>query len=91
LTATHQRMVRIDDLSGLQRGDTIEARTYETVHYRGEIELIAPRLGVLWLRHGSWRHRKLLDPADYELWKLCAPGPAAPHKSPLTLTAHGAA
>lgn len=69
--------VRIADLSELRSGDTIEARHLGTVKFAGEVELVAAHLGILWLRHGSWHHRKLLDSAEYELWKLRAPRPLA--------------
>jgi hypothetical protein len=78
LPATHQRTVRVADLNELCRGDTIEARTYDTLHYRGEIEVVVPHLGILWIRHGTWRERKLLDPTEYELWKLSTPAAPRP-------------
>jgi hypothetical protein len=61
--------VRIMDVSNLNPGDTVEARSLGAVLFAGEIELVAPHLGVLWIRQGSWQDRKLLDPTEYELWK----------------------
>lgn len=60
----------------LHGGDVIEARHWlqgiyrGTVAYCGTVESIAPHLGVLWLRQGPLRERKLVDTIEYELWKL---------------------
>lgn len=69
MPSTPQDAVLVKDLSHLKRGDTIEARRFDTVLFTGEVELVSPRLGVLWIRHGSWQNRKLLDSTEYHFWK----------------------
>ncbi|MEX3510784.1 hypothetical protein VVR84_14700 [Kocuria carniphila] len=65
-----EHATRIHDLARLHPGDTLEARRYGTVRYRGVVEEVAPHLDILWLRHGSWRERTILEAAEYELWKV---------------------
>lgn len=70
MPAAQEHPIHIQDLSALRRGDTVEARHYDTVHYRGEIDAVVPHLGVLWLRHGPWQDRTLLEVTEYALWKV---------------------
>ncbi|WJZ66361.1 hypothetical protein [Kocuria rosea] len=65
-----EHTTRIQDLARLHRGDTLEARRYGTVRYRGVVDDVVPHLDVLWLRHGPWQERTLLEAAEYELWKV---------------------
>lgn len=67
---TQEPMIRIQDLGTLRRGDTVEARHYGTVRYRGQIDAVVPHLGVLWLHHGPWKERTLLDATEYDIWKV---------------------
>ena len=63
-------MVRTKDLIGFHRGDLVEARHRWRDSYRGTIETLIPHQGILWLRHGPFSERKLIDSAEYEIWKL---------------------
>lgn len=67
---TQEHMIRVQDLTTLRRGDTVEARRYDTVRYRGEIDAVVPHLRVLWLHHGPWKDRTLLEATEYDLWKM---------------------
>lgn len=49
-----EHTTRIQDLTLLHRGDTLEARHHGTVRYRGVIDEVVPHLDILWLRHGPW-------------------------------------
>ena len=60
---------RITDLRTLLPGDDVEARTGGTVLYRGTVETASAHLGILWIRYGPERTRKLLDRTEYDLWK----------------------
>lgn len=69
-----EHVTRIHDLARLRQGDTVEARRYSEVRYRGVIDTVVPRLDVLWLRHGAWQQdRTLLEAAEYDFWKVTNP------------------
>jgi hypothetical protein len=75
MTIPRQQMTRLHDLTRLRHGDPVEARRYDTVHHRGRIDGLVPHLGILWLRHGPWQERVLLEATAYDPWR---PAPATP-------------
>lgn len=40
------------------------------MRYRGVADDVVPHRDVVWLRHGPWQERTLLEAAEYELWKV---------------------
>ena len=62
-------MVSAQNLSTLRRGETIEARHPWSGHYRGKIESLVPHKGILWIQHGPFNERKLIDSTEYQIWR----------------------
>ncbi|MEX5258338.1 hypothetical protein [Kocuria arenosa] len=64
MTTTGHRTTRLGDLAQLRSGDTVEARRYDTVLYRGQVDGLVAKLGILWLRHGPWQERVLPETTE---------------------------
>lgn len=58
---------RLDDVSGLRRGDQIEATGPDRVRYRGRVEETAPEMGVIWITDEPLGNRSMLDTIDYSI------------------------
>jgi hypothetical protein len=58
---------RLEDVSGLSRGDPIEATGPDKVRYRGRVEETAPEMGVIWIRDELLGNRIMLDTIDYSI------------------------
>lgn len=59
----------VQDLTQLNRGDEIEARQHDVVHYRGMVIDTAPGLGVVWISEDLLGSRKLLHLDEYSIWR----------------------
>ncbi|MBG6184137.1 hypothetical protein IWX65_002108 [Arthrobacter sp. CAN_A214] len=70
MSLTISTSTRIDDLRALRRGDTVEARRKDEVHYRGRVEETAPGLGVVWIRDSTAGHRAILHLDEYSIWRV---------------------
>ncbi|AUI53759.1 hypothetical protein [Arthrobacter crystallopoietes] len=62
---------RLEDVSGLRRGDRIEAVGPDRVRYNGRVEEIAPEVGALWIMEEPLGTRKMLDTIDYSVRIVC--------------------
>ncbi|MFI7495099.1 hypothetical protein ACH9D2_10320 [Kocuria sp. M4R2S49] len=69
--------VRIHDLSDLRAGDVVEIRHWDTVHQRGVVDVVSPRLGVLWILDGPLRDRTLVHACEHALWRMPHPARSA--------------
>lgn len=67
-----EALVRLNKLSTLHREKTVEARHQWSGYYRGRVESVVPRLNILWLQHGPFNERKLIDLTEYEIWGSAA-------------------
>ena len=63
---------RIDDLTRLRKGHWIQAWLGRELRYVGVVDLLAPDLGMVWIREGNLGERKLLDASEYTLY-WCTP------------------
>jgi hypothetical protein len=70
LFPTQLSAVRILDLSKLERGDAIEVHHFDTVALRGQVDAVAPHLGILWIQQNACHGRKLVTLTEHEVWKL---------------------
>lgn len=61
---------RIHDLSDLRAGDVVEVRRWDTVRHHGVVDVVCPRLGVLWVLDGSLRDRTLVHASEYTIWRM---------------------
>jgi hypothetical protein len=68
MTETTKSETEILDLSGLRRGDNVEVRRNGITHYFGQVDSVAPDLGVLWINEGVAGYRKMLETVDYTVW-----------------------
>lgn len=58
-------------VTGLRTGDVVQAHQPGTLLvYQDRVELVAPHRGVLWIRHGVFNERKLIDANEYRIVKL---------------------
>lgn len=55
------------DLHMLRQGDRIQVSEPGASHYSGVVDLIAPSLGIIWLRQDGLGERKLILCPDYLL------------------------
>ena len=62
--------VQIRAVSDLRVGDVVEIRTWDTVHCRGEVDAVCPRLGVLWVLDGRLRDRMMVEASGHTVWRL---------------------
>ena len=65
----------ISSLHQLRRGDQVEAERFHllprtTFVRRGQVQDIAPGLGVVWIRDSETGQRRVLDSQDYQLWRV---------------------
>lgn len=60
----------IQDLRTLGPGDTVEARRFSDVHYRGRVEATAPAHGVVWVRDDATGCRAMLHGNVYQVFRL---------------------
>lgn len=67
-----QALVRLNNLSTLHQGKPVEARHQWSDPYRGKVESVVPRLNILWLEHGPFNERTLIDLTEYEIWGSAA-------------------
>lgn len=68
---------KVTTLDHLRIGDLVEARQLRgSSVYRGEVDIVVPEQGLLWILHGSLRTRILLEASEYEL-SQCFPSRAA--------------
>ncbi len=59
------------DLTTVDPGDRVEARElHSSTSITGDVELVVPQQGILWIRHGALRERKLLDVGTYQVRSL---------------------
>lgn len=58
------------DLALLRPGDMIEARQWDTVCHRGEVDIVVPGLGLLWLLEEPLKNRRLIEAQDYSIRKV---------------------
>lgn len=56
-----------DDVSILNRGELIEATGPHGNYYHGEVDEIAPGMGIVWINDRSLGFRKMLDSDDYAI------------------------
>lgn len=61
---------RVQDMSDLRAGDVVEIRRWDTVRYRGVVDVVCPRLGVLWVLDGPLRDRTLVHASEYTVWRM---------------------
>ncbi len=74
LTEVRRKVTALDHL---RIGDLVEARQLRgSSLYRGEVDIVVPEQGILWILHGSLKERILLDASEYEL-SQCFPPRAA--------------
>ena len=60
----------VQDLRTLGPGDTVEARRFNDVHYRGRVEATAPAHGVVWVRDDATGCRVMLHGDVYRVFVL---------------------
>lgn len=61
---------RVHDMSELRAGDVVEVRRGDTIQRRGVVDVVCPRLGVVWVLDGPLRDRTLLHAADCAIWRI---------------------
>jgi hypothetical protein len=64
---------QVHDLTDLRVGDVVEVRRWDTVHFHGAVDVVCPRLGVLWVLDGPLRERTLVHAGEYSLWRTGRP------------------
>jgi hypothetical protein len=63
----------VTDLTQLCIGEMVEAHQLSgPLLYQGAVELVVPQQGVLWIRYGALKERKLLDISEYQLCRRSA-------------------
>ena len=65
------RPKRIRNIRSIRRGDHLEVRSGNEVHYRGEVRDTAPGLGTVWIRSEDGL-RIAVSVEDFTIWKVPA-------------------
>lgn len=70
---------KVHDLSHLRPGDIVQVRLPGTrVIYEGEVEIVVPQHGILWMRHGALHERRLINTDEYDIFTRHALSSAVP-------------
>ncbi|MEX5269691.1 hypothetical protein [Kocuria sabuli] len=57
-------------MSELRAGDVVEIRRWDTVRHHGVVDVVCPRLDVLWVLDGPLRDRTLVHASEYTIWRM---------------------
>jgi len=61
-------------MTDLRVGDMVQAQPLDgSQAYRGEIDAVLSKMGLLWIRHGALGERKLLDASEYRICRWPVP------------------
>jgi hypothetical protein len=61
---------RVRHVAELRAGDVVEIRTWDTVHCRGEVDAVCPRLDVLWVLDEPQRERMMVQASEHTVWRM---------------------